>query len=178
MCRTTPRARCSPATCFEPIRLKRTVATDQSLSGSLGAKLAEDITLTPSLSGRLSKSENETETTLRLSKKEAVVVSGTIGGRAGVYFKLRRSSQTTLEGERLFSVDFIAPLDWSGGPIEIRCVARGEKKWLFVEQRRVWSETASPVELRLVSHTVAKPVSEPMAPALAAASDQKAITQE
>ncbi len=142
----------------EPIRLKKTLTTDQTLAGTLGGKLAADISLTPSLSSGRAKRETETETTVRLAAKQAVVVSGTIGGRSGVFYKLRRSSQLTLEGEQLFTVDFIAPADWSGGPIEIRCVARGEKKWLFVEQRRVWNETASPVELRLVSHAVAKPV--------------------
>lgn len=141
----------------DPIELKRTTATNQTLGASLGASIAADVALTPTLSGGTTKSQSSTEIRNKLPPKQAIVVSGTTGGRAGVYYKLRPSTQSTLEGERTFKVTFIAPEDWSGGRVEVRCVARGEKKWLFVEQRRVWNETAQPVELRLVSHTVAKP---------------------
>lgn len=141
----------------EPIEVKTTTATDKSLAASIGAKLAADVAITPTVSGGQSKTETSTETRSQLPPMRAVVVSGTTGGRTGVYFKLRRSSQSTLEGERTFRVTFAAPEDWSGGAIDVCCVARGEKKWLFVEQRRVWNQTNRPVELRLVSHTVAKP---------------------
>ena len=141
----------------EPIEEKRTVHTDKTIAASLGGKLSGDVALTPTVSSGVSRNESKTETFTRLPPKEAVVVSGAIDGRTGVYFKLRRSSQSTLEGERLFTVDFVAPADWSGGEVEVRCVARGERRWLLVEKRGVWNETAQPVELRLVSHTVAKP---------------------
>lgn len=144
----------------EPIEIRHTTATNQSLAASLGAKIAADVTLTPTISGAKTTSESSTETRNKLPPKQAVVVSGTTGGRAGVYYKLRPSTQSTLEGERTFKVTFVAPDDWAGGQVEVRCVARGEKKWLFVEQRRIWNETARPVELRLVSHTVAKPAVE------------------
>ncbi|QDT67691.1 hypothetical protein MalM25_05920 [Planctomycetes bacterium MalM25] len=142
----------------EPIEVKRTESTDKSIGASLGGKLAGDVALTPTISAGASKIESSTQRENRLPPKQAVIVSGTTGGRSGVYFKLRRSTQSTLEGERTFKVTFAAPLAWDGGAIRVHCLARGEKKWLFVEQRRVWNETARPVELRLVSHTVAKPV--------------------
>lgn len=146
----------------EPIEVKRTESTDKSIGASLGGKLAGDVALTPTISGGATRIESSTQRENRLPPKRAVVVSGATGGRSGVYFKLRRSSQSTLEGERTFKVTFAAPSDWDGGAIRVHCLARGEKKWLFVEQRRVWNEIERPVELRLVSHTVAKPaVSEP-----------------
>ncbi len=142
----------------QPVEVKETIATDKSIAATIGAKLAPDVCLTPTLTAGTSKAESATVTRSELPPKQAVVVSGTTGGRSGVYFKLRRSTQSTLEGERVFRVTFAAPADWDGGSIEVRCLARGEKKWLFVDQRRVWNETSRPVELRLVSHTTAKPV--------------------
>lgn len=141
----------------EPIELKTTHSNDKSIGASLGGKLSGDIALIPTVSAGLSKATSETEQRKQLAPKQAVLVSGTIGGRTGVYYKLRRSTQSTLEGERTFNVTFAAPVEWEGGSIKVHCLARGEKKWLFVEQRRIWNETAKPVELRLVSHTVAKP---------------------
>jgi hypothetical protein len=142
----------------QPTEVKETIATDKSIAATIGAKLAPDVCLTPTLTAGASKAESATVTRSELPPKQAVIVSGTTGGRSGVYFKLRRSTQSTLEGERLFSVTFAAPADWDGGSVEVRCLARGEKKWLFVDQRRVWNQTTKPVELRLVSHTTAKPV--------------------
>lgn len=141
----------------QPVEVKESVATDKSLGASLGARLAPDVALTPTLSAGSSKQKTQTVTRSELPPKSPVVVSGTTGARTAVYFKLRRSTQSTLEGERTFRVTFAAPADWSSGAVEVRCVARGERKWLFVEQRQVWNQTARPVELRLVSHAVAKP---------------------
>lgn len=144
----------------EPIEVRRTRSTDKTLGASLGGKLAGDVALTPTVSGGRSASDTATVTRRELPPKQAVVVSGTIGARSGVFYKLRSTTQSTLEGEQSFRVTFVAPADWSGGSVEVRCVARGEKKWLFVEQRRVWNELSRPVELKLVSHTVAKPAVE------------------
>lgn len=143
-----------------PIEVKETHTSDRSFGASLGGKLAGDVALTPTVSGGRSSGDTRTETRSVLPPKRPVVVSGAINGRTGVYFKLRSTSQGTLEGERPFRVTFAAPADWNGGDLSIRCVARGEKKWLFVEQRRVWNETSRPVALRLVSHTVAKPAAD------------------
>lgn len=136
----------------KPISEQRTVAEDKTLGASVGGKLSGDLAISPSISGGYSKSETRTSTTHKLPPKEAVLVSGTTNSRRGVYFKLRRTDQSTLEGEHEFCVTFIAPEDWPGGVVEVRCVARGKQKWLMVEQRRVWNETTAPVELRLVSH--------------------------
>ncbi|MEN0111931.1 MAG: hypothetical protein AAF805_14525 [Planctomycetota bacterium] len=143
-----------------PIEVKQTHTSDRSFGASLGGKLAGDAALTPTVSGGTSSADTRTETRSVLAPKRAVIVSGAINGRTGVFFKLRSTSQGTLEGERPFRVTFAARADWDGGDLAIRCVARGEKKWLFVEQRRVWNETSRPVSLRLVSHTVAKPNAE------------------
>ncbi|TWT47660.1 hypothetical protein [Botrimarina hoheduenensis] len=140
----------------EPIEEKRSVAFDKTLGGSVGAKLGTDVALTPSVSGGFSKTETQSETQSRLPPKTATIVSGTTGGRTGVYFKLRRSSQSTLEGEHTVRVVFAAPADWQAGELQVRCVARGRQDWFFVKRTNVWNESRTPVTLQLVSHTVAK----------------------
>jgi hypothetical protein len=141
-----------------PIERKRTEARDTNLNASLGGKLGPEMALTPGGGVAFSHAKTECETELLLPPRDATLVSGTVSDRRGVYFKLRASSQTTLEGEREFRVTFAAPRDWSGGMVDVRCVARGGHKWLFVEQQRVWSEVSRPVKLLLVSHTAAKPI--------------------
>jgi hypothetical protein len=141
-----------------PIERKRSEARDTNLHASLGGVLGPEIALTPGAGASLTQATTECETELLLPPRDATVVSGTVSDRRGVYFKLRSSSQTTLEGERDFRVTFAVPRDWQSGEVELRCVARGEQKWLFVEKQRVWSEERRPVALRLVTHTAAKPI--------------------
>lgn len=138
----------------EPIEQRRSIGSDRSLAASLGGKLGTDITLTPTINAGKSESESLIETTTKAPPKKAIIVSGTTQSHRGVFFKLRQSSQATLEGEQTFSVTFAAPEDWLGGTIEVRCVARGQQKWLLVERRKVWNETARPLKLKLVSHSV------------------------
>ncbi len=138
----------------EPIELRRSIETGETLAASLGGKLSTDIAITPTITAGKSESNKFTETLTKAPPKEAVIVSGTMRSHRGVFFKLRQSNQATLEGEQTFCVTFSAPEDWPGGTIEVRCVARGQQKWLLVERRKVWNETARPVKLRLVSHTI------------------------
>jgi hypothetical protein len=141
-----------------PIERKQTDSRDTNLSASLGGKLGPEIALTPGAGAAYTSVKTECETELLLPPRDATLVSGTVSGRRGVYFKLRASSQNTLEGEHEFRVTFAAPRGWAGGAVEVRCVARGDHKWLFVEQQRVWGEVSRAVEVSLVSHTAAKPV--------------------
>ncbi|MGL4514933.1 MAG: hypothetical protein ACRCT8_17750 [Lacipirellulaceae bacterium] len=141
-----------------PIERKQSDLRDTCVSASLGGKLGSEIALTPGADASFKRSQSAGKSELLLPPRDATTVSGTVSGRGGVYYKLRPSSQTTLEGEHAFGVTFAAPRDWRGGGIEVRCVARGAQKWLFVEQQRVWSEVSRPVAVRLVSHTAAKPV--------------------
>lgn len=134
-------------------------ATDASLGGMLPAS-GGTATLTPTIAAGKSKSSASTITETRLPPKHAVLVSGAVNRRQGVYFKLRQSSQTTLEGEHELTVVFVAPADWEGGVLRVECVGRGQKKWLFVKQRKVWNVSTVPVELQLASYRVAKPVKE------------------
>ncbi|MCA9239181.1 MAG: hypothetical protein KDA37_03235 [Planctomycetales bacterium] len=143
------------------IEVKRTEQKQKGVDASLGGVLPMSggaAHVTPSVTAGSSEQSTETVTQTRLPPKKAVLVSGAVNRRQGVYFKLRQSTQSTLEGEHLLTITFAAPADWSAGALQVECVARGEKKWLFVKQRKVWGISRTPVEVRVARHTVAKPV--------------------
>lgn len=145
------------------VEVKRTTERQHGIDASLGGVLplsGGTAHVTPSITAGKSERETATKTETRRPPKRAVLVSGGVNNRQGVYFKLRPSSQTTLEGEHEVSITFVAPADWEGGELQVQCVARGVQKWLFVKQRKVWSSSQAPVEVRLASHTVAKPVAQ------------------
>ena len=56
---------------------------------------------------------------------ESVAASGTIEDGFGVYFKLRQSRQTNLEGSKEFHLIFRAPSDWRGDLLDVHCEASG-----------------------------------------------------
>src|SRR5437588_465645 len=85
------------------IETTKTTKRDRTLDGSLGGQLpipGADAAahLTPSITAALSNCETATEKINRLPPKYAVVVSGTSSSGRGAFFKLKRSSQTSLEG--------------------------------------------------------------------------------
>ncbi len=135
----------------KPIEQRQSSASDKTLGGSLGGKLGTDIAISPTINGGMSKSNTMTETITIEPPKRATIVSGTLNNRRGAFFKLRPSSQTTLEGERSFKVTFSTPHAWSGGEIDIRCYARGQQKILLIEKHRIWNETTSSAEIQLAS---------------------------
>lgn len=56
---------------------------------------------------------------------DSIAASGTIESGFGVYFKLRQSRQTNLEGSKEFQVVFRAPEQWRGDFLDVRCEASG-----------------------------------------------------
>ena len=59
---------------------------------------------------------------------ESITASGTIQNGCGVYFKLRRSRQDTLEGAKEYQVIFRVSQHWRGDMLQIRCEARGMQR--------------------------------------------------
>lgn len=66
-----------------------------------------------------------------LAPKAVLSTSGTKDRRRSVVYKLHPSPQTTLEGERVFSIIFKVPAQWSADWVlvtcEASCVNRGDK---------------------------------------------------
>jgi hypothetical protein len=64
----------------------------------------------------------------QVAPMESVTASGTIQNGYGVYFKLRRSRQDTLEGAKEYQVIFRAPAQWRGDILQVECEARGMQR--------------------------------------------------
>jgi hypothetical protein len=142
------------------IETTTTTKKARSLDGSLGGTIpipgAEAAArLTPTISAGIAGCNTETEKVNRLPPKHAVVVSGTSSGGRGVFFKLKRYSQTSLEGLHELTVTFIAPRAWRWSEIRVDCAARGEQKVLWMKQSGTIGQATRVVQLVQVS---AKPV--------------------
>jgi hypothetical protein len=66
-----------------------------------------------------------------LPPQETVLASGTIQHGHGIFFKLRSSTQTTLEGEKSFSAIFSVPRGWRGGCLRLECEAVGVRRGIM-----------------------------------------------
>jgi hypothetical protein len=60
-----------------------------------------------------------------LPPQEIVLASGTLRHGHGLFFKLKPSSQTALEGMKSFSAIFAVPHGWRGGCLRLECQAIG-----------------------------------------------------
>ena len=58
-----------------------------------------------------------------LPPKQLLAASGTIARRTAVYFKLKPSAQTSMDGARKFSVIFRVDDNWRGDYVRVRCAA-------------------------------------------------------
>ena len=156
------------------IEITTTTKKARSLDGSLGGTIpipgAEAAAhLTPTISAGLAGCNTETEKSSRLPPKHAVVVSGTSSAGRGVFYKLKRYSQTSLEGSHELRVTFVAPGAWRGSEIRVDCAAHGVQKVLWMKQSGTIGQATRLVQLVEMSakpgrQTVLKP----------AASDQSA----
>jgi hypothetical protein len=149
------------------IETTTTTKSDRSLDGSLGGSLpipyaAEVAHATPTINAGISKGETTTEKLCRLPPKYAVVVSGTSAEGRGVFFKLKRWSQTSLEGVHELSVTFIVPAGWRGGEMYVKCSAGGQRKVLFMKQSATLGAEGAPVRLYLAGYGSVRQVAKPV----------------
>lgn len=139
----------------------RTTEESSTLGASLGGELPTPVgtliaNVTPTLSGGVSNGEKITEKQIRVAPKFAVVASGTIAQAHGVFFKLRSSPQTSLEGTHEFTVRFIVPELWRGDGIRVCCQATGTEKVLWMKQQATWGHVCSGVALYLAGDAKAR----------------------
>ncbi len=153
----------------QPIESVTTTKRGRSLDGTLGGGLPVPVAgivahVSPSISAGISGSETATEKLNRLPPKHAIVVSGTASEGCGVFFKMKRSSQTSLEGVHELRVTFLAPADWKGGEVRVSCSARGRRALLWLKQSATLGRAAGDVRLYPSGakpvYNVAKPVAE------------------
>ena len=89
---------------------------------------------------------------------ELVAASGTINRAHGVYFKLRPSKQTSLEGAREFACVFRVPAAWQAGTMMIQCraVHPPHSPWYAVDAARARTEQQFQVALYVEGHEAAR----------------------
>ena len=73
---------------------------------------------------------------------ELLASSGTISRGSGVYFKLRPSRRSTLEGAQEFVLVLCVPHSWRGDYVRVRCQAVGKKASVLpgVDSEVAWGE--------------------------------------
>jgi hypothetical protein len=142
---------------------KRARSFDGTLGGGLPVPYAGIVAhVSPSINAGLSGSETATEKTNRLPPKHAIVVSGTSSEGRGVFFKLKRSSQTSLEGVHELAVTFVVPADWRGGEVRVACTARGKRKLLLLKHDATLGRAADNVRLHRSHHAIFREVAKPV----------------
>lgn len=136
--------------------IRRSTTTEQtksvaaSLGGELPVPLGEVVAhVTPTVSGGVSNREVVTETEHRVAPQHVVVASGTIGQEHGVFYKLRSSPLSSLEGVHELTVRFIVPEDWRGDSVRVCCRATGREQFLWIKQEATWGHTCGAVALYL-----------------------------
>jgi hypothetical protein len=147
------------------VEVTTTTESTHEIGASLGGELPACIGgvvahVTPTINAAKGGREVVTEKQVRVAPKQVVVASGTIHQEHGVYFTLRPSPQTSLEGVHDLTVAFIVPTTWRGDAVRVSCHATGQQKVLWVKQQKVWAETASGVALYLAGDLEARRAAE------------------
>jgi hypothetical protein len=150
---------------------KRARSLDGSLGGALPVPMGEVVAhVTPSINAGISGSETATEKINRLPPKYASIVSGTSLEGRGVFFKLKRTSQTSLEGVHELQVTFVSPALLERPDVQVVCRAHGRRKVLWIKQTVTLGEEQRTVRLAMLRSAspprqlVMKPVADAKAP--------------
>jgi hypothetical protein len=159
----------SPSTRLESefaaaIETVKTVESSHSFEASLGGEIpcigGTAANVTPSISGGKGGKEVVTEKQKRVAPQQAVIASGTTNEEHGVFFILRPSPTTSLEGVHELKVQFIVPVTWRGDAIRVAVQAAGNQKVLWMTQQKVLAEKSTAVALYLEGDFAARRAAE------------------
>jgi hypothetical protein len=151
-------------------------ALDATLGGQLPLPYAEmAANVAPSINAGISRSEIATEKVNRLPPKHAVVVSGTLSEGRGVFFKLKRSSQTSLEGVHELTVVFVVPKGWQGDAARINCSARGRRELFWIKQSATLGRVEGTVQLHVQGSNTTRAWAEKRAAHVTANRDRSSL---
>ena len=130
---------------------------EAGIGGTLGAKYGvASAQVAPSLNAGLTEHECIKETYKLLPPKKLLLASGTTAGEHGVFFKLKPSTQASLEGARQFTCLFIVPRAWRGDWLRLTCTATAESRRQFVRKLEECGRTTLDVGLYLEGDLEAK----------------------
>jgi hypothetical protein len=153
------------STLAKDIKWTKSVERSHEFGASLGGELPTVIGgavahVTPTINGTKGNKETVTETQVRYAPQQVVVASGTIDQEHGVFFTLRQSPLSSLEGVHELTVAFVVPSHWRGDAVQVSCVATGTQKMLWMKQQKVWAEQAGGVALYLAGDGEARRAAE------------------
>lgn len=139
----------SEATAIETTNTSRTTRSiDGTLGGAVPVPVGSVVAhVAPSISAGALTTDETSEKINRLPPKQPVVVSGTFAHGRGVFFKFKRSTQTSFEGVHELTVTFVAPAEWQGGEVRIACTARGHRPMLWMDQPAVFGRVVDVIQL-------------------------------
>lgn len=112
------------------IEVVETSEDTETLDASIGGTVSVDYGVvkakaSPAVGGGNTQRNILTEKYHRIPPKELLLSSGTTNNEHGVFFKLRPSSQTSLEGMREYTCRFAVPEGWRGDWVMLQCHAKG-----------------------------------------------------
>jgi hypothetical protein len=111
---------------------------------------------TPSAQATATHHRVTNESFHKLPAKNLVVASGTVQGEAGVFYKLKRSSQAPLEGTREYTVLLVVPRSWRGDAVTLTCQARGYTQKFLVRKLEDCGQMSTRVGLYLTGDAEAR----------------------
>lgn len=116
-------------------------------------------------SGDVGSKSNNVERYELLPEKFAVAASGTVRRGYGVYFKLKPSRSTTLEGSKRFALVFRVPKEWRGEYVHFSCTAVGFRRGVVapLDERTVCGARRFVIALYAQGDTSAKLAAERLA---------------
>lgn len=142
------------------IEWTKTTESSHSLGASLGGELpclgGVKANVTPSINGGMGGKEIVTESQKRIAPKQVAVASGTMNEEHGVFFILRPTPTSSLEGVHELSVQFVVPAQWRGDAVRVNVQASGDQKTLWMKQQKVWAHKSTGVALFLDGDVAAR----------------------
>lgn len=94
-------------------------------SGNFGLKALAPLSfpVKADATAAINTSSSEAKRMSKLPPLELVAASGTLQRGTAVYFKLKPTTQTTLEGDKAFEIVARVPYNWRAGLLQVNCAA-------------------------------------------------------
>ena len=105
-----------------PVQVTETTTSSRSMQAT-----APVIAGLASAGASLNGATSETKDYQTLPAKELHIASGTIEAGSGLFFKIKPSAQSSLEGSREFAAVLAVPSEWRAGVVLVSCQARGRQ---------------------------------------------------
>jgi hypothetical protein len=171
----------------EPIKITRTAERQRSFGVGLGGGVAVPVGPThveaaPTANVGTSRREVVTKSIKRVAPKRAIVIAGTTHRQHGVFYKLRPSTQRTLEGVHELTCRFAVPDDWRGDWLLLSCRAEGIQTRYFVKSNVTCGDARYVLALHVAGDDDAREAAEHLADAQAVTSkagrEEKTATKD